>query len=74
MRKHRDAYAAENAWMHSLYCLFFYKLDGKKVLVAGGSDAAAWKAELLAASGAHVHIFAEELDPFFEELIAEPRH
>lgn len=50
----------------------FYKLTGKKVMIAGGSDAAAWKAELLAASGAIVHIFAEDLDPVFEALIAEP--
>lgn len=50
----------------------FYKLQGKPVLLAGGSDAAAWKAELLAASGAHVHIYADALDPVFEALIAQP--
>ena len=50
----------------------FYKLHGKKVLVAGGSDAAAWKAELLAAAGAEVHVYAQELDPVFSDLIAEP--
>lgn len=49
----------------------FHKLDGKKVLLAGGSDAAAWKAELAAAAGAHVHIYALELDPVFAALIAE---
>ncbi|MEP0520191.1 MAG: siroheme synthase CysG [Hyphomicrobiales bacterium] len=49
----------------------FYKLNGKKVMIAGGSDAAAWKAELLAASGAQVHVFATELDPVFSKLIAE---
>ncbi len=37
----------------------FFKLDGKKAIVAGGSDGAAWKAELLAACGARVHVFAE---------------
>lgn len=36
----------------------FFKLEGKDVLVAGGSDEAAWKAELLAATGATVHVFA----------------
>lgn len=51
----------------------FYKLDDKKVLIAGGTDAAAWKAELLAASGAIVHVYAKKLDPVFESLIAEPR-
>lgn len=48
----------------------FYRLKGKKVLVAGGSDAAAWKAELLAAAGAEVHVFAEELEAVFAGLIA----
>ncbi|MEM8541795.1 MAG: NAD(P)-dependent oxidoreductase, partial [Pseudomonadota bacterium] len=50
----------------------FYKLEGKKTVVAGGSDAAAWKAELLAASGAEVHVYAEKLDPAFESLMSEP--
>ena len=36
----------------------FYRLTGKAVLVAGGTDAAAWKAELLAAAGAEVAVFA----------------
>lgn len=35
----------------------FFELRGKPVLLAGGSDAAAWKAELLAAAGAKVHVF-----------------
>lgn len=50
----------------------FYKLQGRKVLVAGGSEAAAWKAELLAAAGAEVHIYAETLHPVFSNLIAAP--
>ncbi|MFZ2100826.1 MAG: siroheme synthase CysG [Oricola sp.] len=33
----------------------FFKLAGKRAVVAGGSDAAAWKAELLTAAGANVH-------------------
>lgn len=36
----------------------FFDLKGKPVLVAGESDGAAWKAELLASSGAEVHLFA----------------
>lgn len=43
----------------------FFNLKGKHVLLAGGSDAAAWKGELLAASGARVHVFAEKLDAAF---------
>ena len=50
----------------------FYKLHGRKVLIAGGSEAAAWKAELLAAAGAEIHIYAEALEPVFAELIAAP--
>ncbi|MEN0039764.1 MAG: siroheme synthase CysG [Pseudomonadota bacterium] len=48
----------------------FYKLAGRPVLLAGGSDAAAWKAELLAATGATVHVYAEELDDEFDAIIA----
>ncbi|MFN3500718.1 NAD(P)-dependent oxidoreductase [Allorhizobium sp. NPDC080224] len=36
----------------------FFDLQGKRALVAGGTDAAAWKAELLAACGARVEVFA----------------
>jgi len=35
----------------------FFDLNGKNALVAGGSEAALWKAELLAAAGARVHVF-----------------
>lgn len=45
----------------------FYKLEGQKVIIAGGSDAAAWKAELLAACGAQVHVYAETLSNVFIE-------
>src|SRR5258705_7272216 len=37
----------------------FYALAGKRTVVAGGSAAAAWKAELLAAAGAAVDVYAE---------------
>ena len=36
----------------------FFALENKRVLVAGGSQAAAWKAELLSAAGARVDVFA----------------
>ena len=38
----------------------FFALAGKRVVVAGGSAAAAWKAELLAAAGANVDVYAAE--------------
>jgi uroporphyrin-III C-methyltransferase/precorrin-2 dehydrogenase/sirohydrochlorin ferrochelatase len=38
----------------------FFKLDGRRAVVAGGSPAAAWKAELLAAAGATVDVYAPE--------------
>lgn len=44
----------------------FFSLKGKKVVLAGDSDGAAWKAELLAAAGAIVHVYC--VDPG-EEMI-----
>ena len=38
----------------------FFALGGRRAVVAGGSAAAAWKAELLSASGATVEVFAPE--------------
>jgi len=52
----------------------FYALDGKRVVVAGGSAAAAWKAELLSAAGAHVDVFTPDPSPEMTELAAEPPH
>jgi len=48
----------------------FWALEGKRVVVAGGSDAAAWKAELLVACGADVHVYAETLSDTFARLMA----
>lgn len=39
----------------------FLSLGGKHAVVAGGSEAAAWKAELLAAAGAQVAVYAREI-------------
>jgi uroporphyrin-III C-methyltransferase / precorrin-2 dehydrogenase / sirohydrochlorin ferrochelatase len=36
----------------------FFALAGKRAVIAGGSAAAAWKAELLAAAGASVEVYA----------------
>src|ERR1700721_1708107 len=38
----------------------FFALAGRRAIVAGGSAAAAWKIELLAAAGAHVDVYAAE--------------
>ncbi|MGD9924644.1 MAG: siroheme synthase CysG [Pseudorhodoplanes sp.] len=38
----------------------FFALHGKRVFIAGGNAAAAWKAELLAAAGALVDIYATD--------------
>jgi uroporphyrin-III C-methyltransferase / precorrin-2 dehydrogenase / sirohydrochlorin ferrochelatase len=47
----------------------FFDLKGRRAVVAGGSAAAAWKAELLAAAGAHVEIYAAELGDEMAELL-----
>ncbi|MGV1793706.1 siroheme synthase CysG [Rhizobium sp. A37_96] len=53
----------------------FWALEGKRVVIAGGSDAAAWKAELLAACGALVEVYAETLTETFTALLArQPEH
>ncbi len=41
----------------------FLDLAGKRALIAGGTAAAAWKAELLVAAGARVDVYAEHLEP-----------
>ena len=46
----------------------FFALAGKRVFIAGGNAAAAWKVELLAAAGAHVDVYA--VDPSDEVLEA----
>lgn len=50
----------------------FFDLSGRRAVVAGGSAAAAWKAELLAAAGAEVHVHArnEALSASFRRLLA----
>ncbi|MCQ0987949.1 siroheme synthase CysG [Jiella marina] len=51
----------------------FFSIRGRPVLMGGGSAAAAWKAEMLAAAGAAVELYApaDELDGEMEELLAE---
>ncbi len=51
----------------------FWGLEGKRVVLAGGSDGAAWKAELLLACGAQLHLYCEEseLSEVFAALLAK---
>jgi uroporphyrin-III C-methyltransferase / precorrin-2 dehydrogenase / sirohydrochlorin ferrochelatase len=50
----------------------FFALQGKRALVAGGSQAAMWKAELLSAAGAAVDVFAPEGDEDMRALEGAP--
>jgi uroporphyrin-III C-methyltransferase / precorrin-2 dehydrogenase / sirohydrochlorin ferrochelatase len=51
----------------------FFRLAGKHVVVAGGCEAAAWKAELLSAAGALVSVYAGDCPgPELEALCADP--
>lgn len=49
----------------------FLALGGKRALVAGGSAPAAWKAELLAAAGAHVEVFSPRISDELVHLLAD---
>ncbi len=46
----------------------FFRLQGRRVLLAGGSEGAAWKAELLLAAGAAVAVFAPAPSARMREL------
>lgn len=50
----------------------FHKLAGRKAVLAGSSEGALWKAELLAAAGAELHIFAGGDSASFAALAADP--
>jgi len=50
----------------------FFKLGSKRAVVAGGSEAALWKTELLAATGASVDVYADALAEGFHDLVASP--
>jgi len=52
----------------------FIALQGKRAVLAGGSAAAAWKAELLSAAGARVEVFAEATCEELLRLVVEPPH
>lgn len=46
----------------------FFKLGKRKVVLAGASEGALWKAELIAAAGADLHIFADAFPQGFSDL------
>ena len=50
----------------------FLALDGKRAVLAGGNSAAAWKAELLSAAGAHVDVYATDTCDELLQLAADP--
>ena len=50
----------------------FFALEGRRVVLAGGSDAAAWKAELLSATGARVDVFAAGSAATLRAIAADP--
>jgi uroporphyrin-III C-methyltransferase/precorrin-2 dehydrogenase/sirohydrochlorin ferrochelatase len=46
----------------------FFNLKGRRVVIAGGSHAALWKAELIQAAGAELHVFAADPCPGLVDL------
>jgi uroporphyrin-III C-methyltransferase/precorrin-2 dehydrogenase/sirohydrochlorin ferrochelatase len=49
----------------------FLALDGKRCVLAGGSHAAAWKAELLSAAGARVEVYADQISDEMKQVAAD---
>ncbi len=50
----------------------FLALEGKRAVLAGGSAAAAWKAELLAAAGAQIDVYAIDASDELLQVAADP--
>jgi uroporphyrin-III C-methyltransferase/precorrin-2 dehydrogenase/sirohydrochlorin ferrochelatase len=50
----------------------FFSLAGKRAVVAGGTAAAAWKAELLSAAGADVDVLACDASDDMLTIVADP--
>jgi len=50
----------------------FFALEGKRGVVAGGGEAATWKAEMLSAAGARVDVFAPDQCDSLHALAAAP--
>jgi uroporphyrin-III C-methyltransferase/precorrin-2 dehydrogenase/sirohydrochlorin ferrochelatase len=70
MRKPLDAQTARMGALARLPV--FLSLDSKRAIVAGGSPAAAWKAELLSASGARVDVYAADICEELQQLTDDP--
>src|SRR5262245_61931095 len=49
----------------------FFALTGRRAVVAAGEAAATWKAELLAAAGATVDVFAAEVSAEMAQRVAD---
>jgi uroporphyrin-III C-methyltransferase/precorrin-2 dehydrogenase/sirohydrochlorin ferrochelatase len=50
----------------------FLALEGKRAVLAGGSAAAAWKAELLSAAGARVEVYARAPSDELLQIMSDP--
>lgn len=50
----------------------FFKLGGKRAVLAGGGEPAAWKAELLSACGAQLDVYADEISQEMRAVAAAP--
>jgi uroporphyrin-III C-methyltransferase/precorrin-2 dehydrogenase/sirohydrochlorin ferrochelatase len=50
----------------------FFDLRGKRAVIAGGTAAAAWKAELLSAAGATVDVFSEDISDEMQQITNGP--
>jgi uroporphyrin-III C-methyltransferase / precorrin-2 dehydrogenase / sirohydrochlorin ferrochelatase len=73
MTKSRTPSEARPARMSALARLpVFLSLDGKRAVLAGGSAAAAWKAELLSAAGARVEVYAPEVSDDMQQVASHP--
>ena len=73
MSKVREPEARAPARIAAMATLpLFHKLAGRKVVLAGDSEGALWKAELLTAAGADLHVFAPERPDAFAALAANP--
>ncbi|WP_082735355.1 MULTISPECIES: siroheme synthase CysG [Hyphomicrobiales] len=69
----RDPEALPSRRIEALATLpLFHKLAGRRVVLVGASDGAVWKAELLLAAGADLHVFAGDDACAFANLLASP--
>lgn len=73
MREPRAPAEAKSPRMDALARLpVFFALAGKRVVLAGGTPAAAWKAELLSAAGADVDVLSYDVSDELVALAADP--